>query len=78
MHIYIKNIKIANISSIGSLNIGKTILCHNRASETDIHTTDIQHTTDQRKTEETFGPSSSVPPVTAPPTGPDSGPVSGP
>lgn len=32
MNIYITNIKIYSIANIGSLNIGKTILCHNKAS----------------------------------------------
>ena len=32
MNIYITNININSISNIGSLNIGKTILCKNRAS----------------------------------------------
>lgn len=31
MNITITNIKIYSISTIGSLNIGKTILCNNRA-----------------------------------------------
>ena len=36
MNIFIKNIKIQSISNIGSLNIGKTILAQNRATETSI------------------------------------------
>lgn len=31
MNIIITNIKIYSISTVGSLNIGKTILCNNRA-----------------------------------------------
>ncbi|GEM_PF-2762436 len=34
IHIHIHNIKINSISTIGSLNIGKAVLCHNRSSFT--------------------------------------------
>lgn len=34
MHIRITNIRVNAITNIGSLNIGKTIICHNRATAT--------------------------------------------
>lgn len=33
MQINIKNIRINSISTLGSLNVGKTVLAYNRASE---------------------------------------------
>jgi hypothetical protein len=36
MKIYITNIKIHSISNIGSLNIGRTIISHNQATESQI------------------------------------------
>ncbi|GIQ67869.1 hypothetical protein DUZ99_03110 [Xylanibacillus composti] len=34
IHIHIQNIRINSISTIGSLNIGKAVLCHNQSSYT--------------------------------------------
>lgn len=36
LNIYITNIKVNNISNIGSLNIGKTIICRNQTSQTEL------------------------------------------
>jgi hypothetical protein len=44
--INISNIKINNISNIGSLNIGKTILCNNQVSTVDYPVKDAPYQKD--------------------------------
>jgi hypothetical protein len=61
--INIREIKVNSISSIGSLNIGKTIVCHNQNTATEINEAPSPPTTQITSTPTTPSPSVGVPPA---------------
>ena len=60
LNITIKNIRVESISNLGSLNIGKSIVCHNSVS--DVEVTSPEQLPSMAQLETTIPPPS-VPPI---------------